>query len=393
MTIAEIKRVCFVGAGTMGCYNAITAALAGYEAVLFDASADSLANAPHTQLAIGAYLVSSKHCSQANLDAALQRISVQPDMAKAVANVQLVSESVFERLDVKRDVHAQLDAVCAPATILTTNSSGLLVSDIESAVQRGDKFAALHSHLGAPLIDIVAGPRTSASVVDCLKRYVLSINGHPLVLKREHPGYVLNAMIGHLLGTAVGLAMNGVATVHDIDRAWMVHKRAPMGPFGMMDLFGLDVVCDGFQHNRSASDALGQRARMADFLQPFVQRTHLGKKTGQGFYTYPNPAFEQHDFLSAEVDLSVANAALTASVIHTASMIALKDVVAPEQVNEAWKVGMRLDAGPFDMVDAMGLPVTLHLLEQVKAMFTVTELDAVVAYLTQRGAPTVGASL
>ena len=368
----------------MGCYNAITAALAGYEAVLFDVSAHSLANAPQTQLAIAAHLVSSQHCSQAEVDKALQLITVQSDMAKAVANVQLVSESVFERLDVKRDIHAQLDAACEANTILTTNSSGLLVSDIESAVRRGDKFAALHSHLGAPLIDIVAGPRTHASVIECLKRYVLSIKGYPLVLKREHPGYVLNAMIGHLLGTAVGLAMNGVASVQDVDRAWMVHRRAPMGPFGMMDLFGLDVVCDGFQHNRSAGDPLGQRARMADFLQPFVKRAQLGKKTGQGFYTYPNPEFEQTHFLSADTDLSIANAALTASVIHTASKIALKDVVEPEQVNEAWKVGMRLDTGPFDMVDGMGLPICLHLLEQMTSMFDAQEAAAVALYLTQR---------
>ena len=98
-----------------------------------------------------------------------------------------------------------------------------MVSDIQDVVtaSRGGLFAALHSHLGSVLIDIVGGPRTTQNTVDILERYVLSLNGVPLVLKKESPGYVLNAMLGPVLGTAMLMRQANVATIENIDRAWM----------------------------------------------------------------------------------------------------------------------------------------------------------------------------
>ena len=92
---------------------------------------------------------------------------------------------MFERLDIKRDVHRSWTRP-AQRSLLTTNSSYLLLSEIEDVVQRGDRFAAMHSYMGSPLVDIVGGPRTSSATVDILKRYVISINAVPLVLKKEY---------------------------------------------------------------------------------------------------------------------------------------------------------------------------------------------------------------
>ena len=97
-----------------------------------------------------------------DIPAAMARIAVVADLELATADADLVSESVFERLDIKRDVHRKLDKTCPAKTILTTNSSYLLLSEFEDVVQRGDRFAALHSYMASPLVDIVGGPRTSA---------------------------------------------------------------------------------------------------------------------------------------------------------------------------------------------------------------------------------------
>jgi len=370
VTIPEIKTVCFVGAGTMGCFNAIAAALSGYDVVLFDVDQSTLELAPQRQADMAAMLVGGGDCSENDVPAALQRVSRVADLRQATASADLVSESVFERLDVKRETHRQLDAVCPPRTILTTNSSNLLVSRIEDVVARGDRFAAMHSHLGAPLVDIVGGPRTSATTIDLLERYVLSTGGVPLVLKKEYPGYVLNAILGPVLGSALALAVCGIATPEDVDRAWMSGRGAAMGPFGMIDLFGINLIRDAWQYRQESPATADLRSRILALLQPMVDRGELGVKSGRGFYQYPGPRFQQPDFLSAHADLDAIDSTLVAALIGNAVLVAANGVAEPADIDRAWKTGTYLDRGPFGILAQLGAEDFIRVLDgQVAAGF------------------------
>lgn len=354
MPIDEIRTVCFVGAGTMGCFNSLVSAVSGYEAVIHDVSKENLARVPERQREIAAFLVSSGYCTADDIADASSRVSLEADLPKATANADLVSESVPERLELKREIHRDLDRVCPPRTILTTNTSALLVSAIEDAVARGDRFAALHSHLGAPLYDIVGGPRTSPATLETLRRYVRSLRGMPLVLKKEHKGYVFNAMIGPVLTTAMVLVIEGVFTVEEVDRAWMREHRAPMGPFGMMDLFGLDVVLDSWQQRQGDPDGGALKAKIIEFLAARVQRGQLGMKSGRGYYSYPNPVYARPDFSSADGDLAAAQRALASALIQHAVLLAALEVAEPQDIDRAWMVATRLDVGPFGLLDRIG---------------------------------------
>ena len=362
MTLEEIQTVCYVGAGTMGCYNSIAAAVSGYDVVLYDVDAATLLRVPERHAEMAAFLVGGGYCTQQDIPAALQRVSVVADLRQATAAADLVSESVFERLDIKRETHRQLDEVCPPHTILTTNSSALLVSEIESAVLRGDRFAALHSHLGAPLVDIVGGPRTSAATIDILQRYVRSTGGVPLLLKKEYPGYVLNAMLGPLLGCALLLVTDGVATPEAIDRAWMAARKAPMGPFGMMDLFGVNVIHDSWQYRREDPFTAGLRPKILALLQPMIDRGEIGMKSGRGFYRYPGPNYQQPGFLATGAGLEPLYDALLATLIGNAALVAAAGVAEPADIDRAWKTGTYLDAGPFAMLAQLGVAKFLQLL-------------------------------
>lgn len=355
MPIDEIKSVCFVGAGTMGCFNSLVAAVYGYEVVIYDVSKESLDKVPERQGEIAAFLVSSGYCTTDDITDAAKRITLEADLPKATASADLVSESVPERLELKREIHRELDRLCPPRTILTTNTSALLVSAIEDAVARGDRFAALHSHLGAPLYDIVGGPRTSAATTDVLRRYVSSIGGIALVLKREHKGYVFNAMIGPVLTTAMILVIEGTFTVEEVDRAWMLEHHAPMGPFGMMDLFGLDVVLDSWRQRHGDPDGGAVKARIIEFLAARVQRGQLGMKSGCGYYSYPNPVYARPDFCSADGDLAAAQRALDSALLQHAVLLASLGVAEPEDIDRAWMAATRLDIGPFGLLDRIGV--------------------------------------
>ena len=367
MKITEINTVCFIGAGTMGCANAITAGLAGYKVIIFDINTISLDSVPFRLQEIGDFLLIQGLVSQSDLENVISKIKTTNDLVVATSNADLVSESVFENLDVKREVHKELDGLCLPHTIITTNTSGFLVSEIEDVVsnERGRLFAALHSHLGAVLVDIVSGPRTLQGTIDILERYVLSLNAVPLILKKETPGYVLNAMLGPVLATSMLLCQSGNATVTEIDRAWMSQQVVKIGPFGLIDLFGLNVVYESWQNPRPLSDYEINKAKIITLLKPYIESDDLGAKKGKGFYRYPNPDYAQPDFLFVKDDLKELNYSLLRSaLINAAIMLAINEVASQDVIDYAWKVSMQTPKGPFELLNKLGGETYLKLLNE-----------------------------
>lgn len=357
MKISEINTVCFIGAGTMGCVNAVTAGLAGYKVVLYDVSRSCLESAPNRLKELADYIVQQGLCPQAIIDHVMNEIELTTDLVSAIGEADLVSESVYENLQLKREVHAQLDKLCPGRTILTTNTSTLLVSDIEDVVSdsRGAIFAALHSHMGSPLIDIVGGPRTTKDTIDVLHRYVLSLNGEPLVLKKESPGYVLNAMLGSVLATAMLMHHGGMATKENVDRAWINQMDVAIGPFGLMDLFGLNVIFDSWQHPKPTSEYSTNKPKIMALMMPYIERGELGVKSGKGFYDYPNPAYELPGFGVADGGNLERNFALLSSaLINGAVLLAANGVATPDAIERAWKVSMGTEHGPFEILQRLG---------------------------------------
>lgn len=362
LIIDEIQTVCFVGAGAMGCFNSLKAAVSGYDVVLYDVDTSMLQQVAQRHQEFAAFLVGSGYCTAEDIPPALARVSMEADLEQATARADLVSESVFERLAIKREVHAALDKVCPAHTILTTNSSYLCLSEFEDVVRRGDGIAALHSYMGSPLVDIVGGSRTNADTIDVLNRYVLSMNAVPLVLKKEYPGYVLNAMLGPVLGTAMYLLVHG-ATCEEVDSAWMRRRSAPMGPLGMLDLIGLSLVYDSWQHREDEGPIPGLRPQVLELLQPFVERDELGMRSGSGFYRYPDPAYQQAGFFDAMPDRDDLYQPLLLALLAGALVVAANDVAEPADIDRAWTVGMSLDIGPFAILEQMGV-------EEFRRLFT-----------------------
>jgi 3-hydroxybutyryl-CoA dehydrogenase len=339
----------------MGCFNSLKAAISGYDVVLYDIDELILAQVAYRHQESAAFLVSSGYCAAADIPSALLRVSLVADLAEATLNADLVSESVSERLDVKREVHRTLDQVCPPSTILTSNTSFLCLSDFEDVVERGDRIAALHSYMASPLIDIVGGVRTSAATLDILKRYALSMNTVPLVLKKEYPGYILNAMLGPVLSTSMYLIVAENATCTEVDRAWMRAHSAPMGPLGILDLIGISLVYDSWLDREDEGLIPGLRPQVLELLLPYVERDELGMRSGCGFYRYPDPVYQQSNFLEAERERDDLYKPLQLALLGSALVVAASEVAEPAVIDQAWRVGMALQAGPFEILEKMGV--------------------------------------
>ncbi len=347
MPIQEVSTVCFVGAGAMGSFNSLLAAAAGYEVRVFDTSDEALTSFPQRQQWTAKYAVSQGVLDAAAAQAALANVHIVRDASAAADGADLLSESVFEQLILKRHVLELFDRLCPPKTILTTNTSNLVVSQLEDAVGRPERFAALHSYLGSLLLDIVGGPKTTPETIDILVRYGKSLGATPLVHPQEYPGYVSNALLNAFNSTAMLLVIRGRGTPEDVDRAWMKFAEAVSGPFGLMDFIGLDIVLDVTLQASQDSPQSEMLQEIIAFVRPYVEQGHLGLKSQRGFYTYPDPAFLQPDFLtSAKIDWTL-HAALLRKLVMVATKLVMGGYATAHNVDTAWQMITRSQRGPF----------------------------------------------
>ncbi|MDP2919058.1 MAG: 3-hydroxyacyl-CoA dehydrogenase NAD-binding domain-containing protein [Dehalococcoidia bacterium] len=300
MPVEGIKKVLVLGAGTMGLQISLVSAYRGYEVALYDISEQALQAAPSRQRMWAERAKQMGRADLGDVGKLIAGITCTTDPQKAAQNADLVSESVAEKVEVKREVHALFEKLCPPACVLTTNTSSLLASAIDPALKHPEKFAAMHFHSGLSLlVDIMRGNKTNDHTVEVLKKYIRSIGMVPMVMKKEKGGYLYNTLLGSHLKAALSLVIGGYADPQDVDRAWMLVTGQAFGPFAAMDGIGLNIVRDAGENLFGAEVAFTPE-QLASFIEPFLERGELGMKTGKGFYTYPEPAFQKPDFLQGK---------------------------------------------------------------------------------------------
>lgn len=300
MELKDIKKVLVVGAGTMGQQIAFQCAAHNYSVTLYAISNNAVEWARQRLSDYADGLVADGHLDQKSAEKALCNIATTTNPEEAAANADLLSESVPEDPVIKREVFKQFNKLCPSRTIFTTNASMLIPSLIVHATGRPDRFVAFHFHQPAwvgNVADIMPHPGTSAEVVALVRDFAKSINQIPLVLKKENYGYIFNAMYSGLNSAAISLAANGVASIEEIDRSWMGIMKMTIGPFGVLDMVGLDTV---WSVSKYWGDTLNdtQALKNAYYLKTeYVDNGWLGVKSGRGFYIYPSPTYQEPGFV------------------------------------------------------------------------------------------------
>jgi 3-hydroxybutyryl-CoA dehydrogenase len=302
MNIDDIHRILIVGAGTMGQQIGFQCAAHGYEVVLYDVAAKALDEAQRRIVDYATGLIGQGVITSDRRDAALKNISATTDPRQAAREVDLISESVPEDPKLKGQVLAQFNALCPPRTIFTTNTSTLVPSQFAKASGRPARVIALHFHQPiwtSNVVDVMPHEGTSPEVTALTIEFARRIGQIPIHVQKESHSYVFNTMFSAVNREALTLAANGVASIEDIDRAWMGVMKMPIGPFGMMDLVGLDTVWHISHYWARRAFFMRQLKKNADFVKTYVDRGWLGMKSGHGFYTYPSPAYQQPDFITS----------------------------------------------------------------------------------------------
>lgn len=278
--------VAVLGAGTMGRGIAQNAAASGCQVRLFDTSqerADAARDAIDGALA---KLVEKGKLTAQDMDFQLERIEALADRARAVAGADVVVEAAPENLELKRALFAALAREAPPHAVLGTNTSSLPITRIAAGCGAEERVIGLHFFNPVPvmaLLEVVRGERTSQATLTAALDFARKLGKDPIVV-RDSPGFA-TSRLGVLLGLeAMRMLQEGVASAADIDKAMELGYRHPMGPLKLTDLVGLDVRLAIAEHlQRELQSAAFEPPRL---LREMVAAGKLGKKSGQGFYSY-----------------------------------------------------------------------------------------------------------
>ena len=292
MASHEINKVLVLGAGLMGRQIALQCALFDVDVTIYCRSEISRVRARRHLERYANYLVQNGHLEAERAARAWPRLTFTLDPVAAAAEADLVSESVSEDVEVKRQVWAQFGPLLPPRAILTTNSSVIFPSEMADASGRPERFLGWHFHqlcLVKNVVDVMPHAGTDPACVAAVADFSRRLRLHPIVLRKEHRGYVCNAMLVRLLAAALELAVEEVARIEDIDQAWMTVMETPQGPFALMDSVGLDTVANILRFGTLVEAHNPLYPRALAWLQPLLDAGHLGQKSGRGFYNYARP--------------------------------------------------------------------------------------------------------
>lgn len=291
-----MTRVTIIGAGTMGRRLAFDFARTESSVVLYDAT-------PGVAVAAVAWLRTTMQgweaegrLPQGTTAHALARCEVCDALADAVREADLILENIPEQLALKRSLFASLASLLPAHTIIVSNTSSLPGSVMADASGRPDRFInANFSHLGHPKVEVMPNPATSLATRDQVVGLLRGAGFIPIVLQQEQFGYAGNRVWRAVKKEILRQLATGAVSAEDLDRSWMLDWEVPIGPCGLMDVIGLDVVRDIEMSYAEASGDPGDRPPA--FLDAMIASGKLGVKSGAGFYAYPDPAFRRPGFI------------------------------------------------------------------------------------------------
>ncbi len=273
-----------VGAGTMG--SGIAEALVrhgGYTVLLSDATEELASRGRDRILASLKRQLDKGKLTEADVTDIDGRLSTC--LVDGLKDCDLVVEAIVEVMVAKRQLFEHLDAICAPTTILATNTSSLSVTEIGRGLDH--RVVGMHFFNPAPvmkLVEVIAGASTPAATVDAVTDIALAIGKTPVAVQ-EGAGFVVNRILIPMINEAIEVVANGTARIEDVDAAMQLGANHPMGPLALGDLVGLDVVLAIMEVLQSETG--DPKYRPHPLLRKYVRAGWLGRKTGRGFHHYP----------------------------------------------------------------------------------------------------------
>ena len=280
-----IKKVGVVGCGLMGRGIAEVSAKSGYDVIVSEINKELLDKGMAAINQSLSKAVEKGKIKEMDKAAALGKIKGTIDM-QDFKDCDLVVEAAIENMDLKKKIFADLDKICKPDAILSTNTSCLSVMNVAAVTKRPEKVLGCHFFNPVPvmkLLELVKTITTSKATIDVAVEWGKSL-GKTVIVAPDRPGFIVNRAYMPYVVESIEMLENGVASKEDIDTGMQLGLNYPMGPFTLADLAGLDTIL-------FVLDAMYAETKSPKFVAPVLLRKmvtagHLGRKTGKGFYDY-----------------------------------------------------------------------------------------------------------
>jgi 3-hydroxybutyryl-CoA dehydrogenase len=280
-------KLAVIGAGLMGSGIAQVAAAAGYEVVIRDVTDAATARGTAGIEASYARFAAKGRMTEQDIAAALARITTTTDLG-AAHDADVVVEAVFEDLEVKQAVFRELDKICKPDALLATNTSALPITQVAAATARPESVVGTHFFSPVPMMqlcELVRGYKTSDETLAKARAFAEGVGKTCVVVNRDVAGFVTTRLIAALAIEAVHLYETGVASAEDIDLACKLGFGHAMGPLTTLDLTGVDIMRNAARN--IYTETQDPKFAVPELLNRMVAAGDLGRKSGRGFYEYP----------------------------------------------------------------------------------------------------------
>nr|MDO8133847.1 3-hydroxyacyl-CoA dehydrogenase NAD-binding domain-containing protein [Candidatus Njordarchaeum guaymaensis] len=288
MRIEDVKKIVVLGSGIMGSGISEAAAKAGYRVAMTDVSEELVKHGLESIKASLNRIINRGKITKADADAALSRIKGTTDMREAARDAQVVIEAITEDISLKKKVFKELDEICPKETVIASNTSAIMITDLASATKRGDRFIGMHFFSPAQimkLVEIIRGAETSDETFQLIRDLSVKFNKVPIAVN-DSPGFFTTRYITACAAEAVRLFESGIAGIKDIDTMCKLAFNFPAGPIELADFVGLDTMLHVLEYLHAETGDAHYAPPL--IVKKLVKSGFKGFKPGSkgGFYEY-----------------------------------------------------------------------------------------------------------
>lgn len=356
MEAKEIGRVAIIGAGEMGHGLAELAALHGLQVALHDIKEEFVRRGTE-QIEWSLRKLEEKGQLKDDVETVRGRIATTTDLAEAAREADFVIEAVVEDLDVKKKVFKELDRHAPKHAVLASNTSGLRITAMGRATKRPAQVVGMH-FFNPPvlmeLVEVVRGEETSDETVKLTEDLARRLGKTPIVCQKDIPGFITTRIIFHYMNEGAWIHHEEGIPTETIDAALKYKVGFPMGPFELADQVGIDLL------------VLAQEKQGFPVPPPFKERadrSHLGRKSGQGFYDYRG---DKRPVIKPEQAGDFPPLRVLAPTVNEAARLVEMGIAPPEDIDLAMRLGTAFPKGPLAQADEVGIAAVVEALEASK---------------------------